>query len=79
MDIYKDYKFIHFTSGGMLLTSGVFLFIMNYYNYRQLENKEKASKKEQQISSANQLPAREEANDKEAAVNMRSEEATYST
>ncbi|XP_056589050.1 monocarboxylate transporter 2 isoform X2 [Triplophysa dalaica] len=79
VDIYKDYKFIHFTCGGMLLTSGVFLFIMNYYNYRQLENKEKASKKEQQISSANQLPAREEANDKEAAVNMRSEEATYST
>ncbi|KAA0706877.1 Monocarboxylate transporter 2 [Triplophysa tibetana] len=79
VDIFKDYKFIHFTSGGMLLTSGVFLFIMNYYNYRQLENEEKASKKEIQISSANQLPAREEANDKEAPVNMRSEEATYST
>lgn len=77
MDIFKDYKCIHFTSGGMLLTSGVFLFIMNYYNYRQLENKEKASKKETQIGSANELAAREEANDKAEAVNMK-EEATLS-
>lgn len=61
----------------MLLTSGVFLFIMNYYNYRQLENKENASKKEIQIGSANELAAREEANDKAEAVNMK-EEATLS-
>ncbi|KAK7128615.1 hypothetical protein R3I94_016995 [Phoxinus phoxinus] len=37
VDIFMDYKYMYFACGVMMLVGGIFLFIMNYYNYRWLE------------------------------------------
>lgn len=36
MDVFQDYKYLFFMSGSVILTGGVFLLIMNVYNYHQL-------------------------------------------
>lgn len=56
-----DYKYMYFACGMMMLAGGVFLFIMNYYNYRWLEKEEKQRNAgELQIFSAKELAATEE-------------------
>ncbi|KAG9353294.1 hypothetical protein JZ751_017870 [Albula glossodonta] len=37
VDIFKDYRYMYYTCGAVMLAAGVFLFIMNFYNYRLLE------------------------------------------
>lgn len=52
---------MYFACGVMMLAGGVFLFIMNYYNYRWLEEEKKQRKVEElQIVSAKELAAMEE-------------------
>ncbi|XP_016333942.1 monocarboxylate transporter 2-like [Sinocyclocheilus anshuiensis] len=34
VDIFMNYKYMYFACGMMMLAGGIFLFIMNYYNYR---------------------------------------------
>ncbi|XP_056305997.1 monocarboxylate transporter 2 [Danio aesculapii] len=61
VDIFMDYKYMYFACGMMMLAGGVFLFIMNYYNYRWLEKEEKQRNAgELQMFSAKELPAIEE-------------------
>ncbi|KAL3059090.1 hypothetical protein OYC64_011092 [Pagothenia borchgrevinki] len=43
VDIFGDYKYLFFMCGTVILTGGLFLFIMNIYNYHMLE-KEKPGK-----------------------------------
>ena len=43
MDIYGDYKYLFFMCGAVTVTGGVFLFVMNIYNYYMLD-KEKLAK-----------------------------------
>lgn len=43
MDIFDDYKYLFFLCGGVTVTGGVFLFVMNIYNYYMLD-KEKLAK-----------------------------------
>ncbi|KAM4610681.1 monocarboxylate transporter 2-like [Polymixia lowei] len=41
VDIFQDYKYMFYTCGVMMLVSGIFLFIMNYYNYKKLGEEER--------------------------------------
>ena len=47
MDVFGDYKYLFFMCGAVIVAGGVFLFVMNVYNYHMLE-KEKTGKKSQQ-------------------------------
>ncbi|XP_035239456.1 monocarboxylate transporter 2-like [Anguilla anguilla] len=41
VDIFMDYKYMYYACGVMMLAAGIFLFVMNFYNYRRLEQEEK--------------------------------------
>ncbi|XP_061113344.1 monocarboxylate transporter 1-like isoform X3 [Conger conger] len=41
VDIFMDYKYMYYACGAIMLAAGIFLFIMNFYNYRRLEQEEK--------------------------------------
>ncbi|KAJ8369586.1 hypothetical protein SKAU_G00096140 [Synaphobranchus kaupii] len=41
VDMFMDYKYMYYVCGVMMLAAGIFLFIMNFYNYRLLEQEEK--------------------------------------
>lgn len=43
MDVFDDYKYLFYMCGTVIVAGGLFLFVMNIYNYRMLE-KEKAAK-----------------------------------
>nr|XP_023664468.1 monocarboxylate transporter 2-like [Paramormyrops kingsleyae] len=49
VDVFKDYKYMYYACGVMVLVSGIFLFIMNFYNYRMLDREEKR-KEEQEVA-----------------------------
>ncbi|ROL40972.1 Monocarboxylate transporter 2 [Anabarilius grahami] len=77
VDIFMDYKYMYFACGVMMLAGGIFLFIMNYYNYRWLEKEKKQRKVEElQIGPAKELAALEEAKDDEEEVKLSTEEKT---
>uniref|UniRef100_A0AAR2IXS2 Major facilitator superfamily (MFS) profile domain-containing protein n=1 Tax=Pygocentrus nattereri TaxID=42514 RepID=A0AAR2IXS2_PYGNA len=61
VDIFMDYKYMYYACGVMMLVPGLFLFIMNFFNYRWLEKEEQERKREElQIGSARELAAIEE-------------------
>ncbi|PWA31896.1 hypothetical protein CCH79_00006555, partial [Gambusia affinis] len=37
VDVFRDYKYMKYACGVLVLVPGVFLFIMHYYNYKKLE------------------------------------------
>lgn len=41
VDIFQDYKYMYIACGVMMLVAGIFLFIMNYYNYKKLDEEER--------------------------------------
>lgn len=47
VDIFDDYRYLYFMCGSVILAAGVFLFVMNMYNYKMLE-KEKAARPPEQ-------------------------------
>ncbi|XP_056242892.1 monocarboxylate transporter 2-like [Seriola aureovittata] len=47
VDIFADYKYLFFMCGSVIVAGGLFLFVMNIYNYHMLE-KEKTAKERQQ-------------------------------
>lgn len=63
MDVFGDYKYLFFMCGGVIIAGGVFLFVMNMYNYHMLEKE-------------NRLKNREEANDAEEQTDLNEPEAT---
>ncbi|MBN3294035.1 MOT2 protein, partial [Polypterus senegalus] len=48
VDAFGDYKYMYYVCGAVMLLAGIFLFIMNYYNYRLLEKEEKEREKEEE-------------------------------
>ncbi|KAJ1109941.1 hypothetical protein NDU88_007298 [Pleurodeles waltl] len=48
VDTFGDYKYLYYKCGAVMLLAGIFLFIMNYYNYRMLEKEEVGSLKGQE-------------------------------
>ncbi|KTF90941.1 hypothetical protein cypCar_00013345 [Cyprinus carpio] len=81
VDIFMDYKYMYFACGMMMLLGGIFLFIMNYYNYRWLEKEGKQRKVDElEIGSAKELAANEEDKDNEEEIKRSTaEEAADST
>ncbi|KAI5612366.1 solute carrier family 16, member 7 (monocarboxylic acid transporter 2) [Silurus asotus] len=58
VDIFMDYKYMYFACGMMMLVSGLFLFIMNFFNYRWLEQEQYKQKQEDlQTGSAEEFVA----------------------
>ena len=41
VDIFMDYKYMYYACGVMMLLPGIFLFVMNYFNYQRLDQEEK--------------------------------------
>ncbi|KAM8916843.1 monocarboxylate transporter 2-like isoform 2-T2 [Spinachia spinachia] len=55
VDIFNDYKYLFFMCGSVIVTGGLFLFVMNIYNYYVLEKEKPAKVREQkQITIENQ-------------------------
>ncbi|MBN3276333.1 MOT2 protein, partial [Polyodon spathula] len=61
VDAFDDYKYMYYVCGAVMLFAGLFLFIMNFYNYRMLEKEEKQRQdKEMEMKNAEDLPKAEE-------------------
>ncbi|XP_072512491.1 monocarboxylate transporter 2 [Salminus brasiliensis] len=75
VDIFMDYKYMYYACGVMMLAPGIFLFIMNFFNYRWLEQEEREKKQEEvQMGSARELAAMEEATDAHRGIKLSQEE-----
>ncbi|XP_029989340.1 monocarboxylate transporter 2-like [Sphaeramia orbicularis] len=63
VDVYGDYKYLFFMCGAVIVTGGLFLFVMNIYNYHML-GKEKAAmdteQKQNNIDNQEQVSISEE-------------------
>lgn len=69
VDIFMDYKYMYFACGIMMLVPGVFLFVMNFFNYRWLEQEQHRQKQDDlQIGSAKELAAMYKINDIEQDI-----------
>ncbi|KAM9814154.1 monocarboxylate transporter 2-like [Neosynchiropus ocellatus] len=42
VDVYGDYRYLYLMCGAVTLTGGVFLFIMNFFNYHMLDKEKKS-------------------------------------
>lgn len=62
MDVFGDYKYLFFMCGGVIIAGGIFLFIMNMYNYHMLEKE-------------NSLENQDEVNDAEEQTDLNEPEA----
>ncbi|XP_072307743.1 monocarboxylate transporter 2-like [Eucyclogobius newberryi] len=62
VDVSGDYKYLFLMCGGVILTGGIFLFIMNIYHYHMLEKEKSRADTEQpkQSSTGDQGPANSE-------------------
>lgn len=47
VDVFQDYKYLFFMCGAIILTGGLFLLVMNVYNYHQLHKEEPTKDLEQ--------------------------------
>ncbi|XP_019911358.1 monocarboxylate transporter 2 isoform X2 [Esox lucius] len=45
VDTFGDYKYLYLMCGAVMVLAGIFLFIMNVYNYRMLEKEEREGEK----------------------------------
>ncbi|KAL8212742.1 UNVERIFIED_CONTAM: hypothetical protein K2H54_057432 [Gekko kuhli] len=61
IDVSGDYKFMFIKCGIVMVLAGLFLFIMNYYNYRMLAKEEK--KKKCEVAKKNDEHLRKESKD----------------
>lgn len=73
MDVFGDYKYLFFMCGSVIVTGGLFLFIMNIYNYHMLD---RAKGREQ---NQNDLEIQDRVSVLEAEVKQTSEAAMDST
>ncbi|KAK1801634.1 hypothetical protein P4O66_022281, partial [Electrophorus voltai] len=74
VDIFMDYKYMYFACGVMMLVPGLFLFIMNFFNYRWLKQEEHEKKREElPMGSARELATMEETKDSEQNIKLSQE------
>ncbi|XP_008278347.1 monocarboxylate transporter 2-like [Stegastes partitus] len=52
VDKFGDYKYLFFMCGSVIVTGGLFLFVMNVYNYRMLAKEKRAKNRERNQSTA---------------------------
>lgn len=67
MDIFDDYKYLFFMCGGVITTGGLFLFVMNVYNYNRLEKANRGKETEQ---NQNSVENQEQASGSEAQMEL---------
>ncbi|KAJ8409268.1 hypothetical protein AAFF_G00234660 [Aldrovandia affinis] len=65
VDIFKDYKYMYYMCGAVMLAAGLFLFVMNFYNYRLLEQEQKQREKDLSLSAVTRVGLREDEEDEE--------------
>lgn len=56
MDVFHDYKYLFYMCGAVILTGGLFLLMMNVYNYHQLHKEETAKDSEQRQKDLENQP-----------------------
>ncbi|XP_015240749.1 PREDICTED: monocarboxylate transporter 2-like [Cyprinodon variegatus] len=54
VDIFGDYKYLFLMCGGVITTGGVFLLIMNVYNYNRLDKAKRGNSSEQNQNNTEQ-------------------------
>uniref|UniRef100_A0A672GWJ6 Major facilitator superfamily (MFS) profile domain-containing protein n=1 Tax=Salarias fasciatus TaxID=181472 RepID=A0A672GWJ6_SALFA len=59
VDAFGDYKYLFFMCGAVILTGGLFLFVMNVYNYHMLDKEKRAEQNQISIHSQEQVSIRE--------------------
>lgn len=42
VDAFGDYKYMYYACGVIMLVPGIYFFIMHYYNYRKLDEEQRA-------------------------------------
>lgn len=43
VDVFGDYKYMYYMCGVLNVVPGIFFFVMNYYNYKKLDEEQKQS------------------------------------
>ncbi|KAI3370356.1 hypothetical protein L3Q82_025137 [Scortum barcoo] len=51
VDVFGDYMYLYLMCGSVTVTGGLFLFVMNAYNYRMLEKEKPAKDREQKLEN----------------------------
>lgn len=51
MDVFGDYKYLFFMCGSVIVTGGLFLFVMNVYNYHMLDKENTAKDQGQNLNN----------------------------
>ncbi|XP_061583839.1 monocarboxylate transporter 2-like [Cololabis saira] len=54
VDVFGDYKYLFFMCGTVIVAGGIFLFLLNIYNYHMLEKEKTSKNKKQQQNIENQ-------------------------
>lgn len=54
MDTFGDYKYLYLMCGAVMVFAGLFLFVMNVYNYRMLERERRQEEGEVKEGCENQ-------------------------
>ncbi|KAM9758065.1 monocarboxylate transporter 2-like isoform 1-T3 [Menidia menidia] len=76
VDVFGDYKYLFFMCGGVIVAGGLFLFVMNVYNYHMLEKEKAANIREQKQESPGSPESPEQASSPEAQMEMSGPEKT---
>ncbi|KAI4886344.1 hypothetical protein NFI96_027460 [Prochilodus magdalenae] len=53
VDMFGDYSYMFYLCGTVMLTAGLFLFTMNYFNYRRLDRAKRAQEKSTELKERN--------------------------
>ncbi|XP_034169905.2 monocarboxylate transporter 2 isoform X2 [Pangasianodon hypophthalmus] len=53
VDMFGDYSYMFYMCGAVMLTSGLFLFVMNYYNYRRKDAARRAQENDTELAERN--------------------------
>uniref|UniRef100_A0A146QYT1 Major facilitator superfamily domain-containing protein 4-B n=1 Tax=Fundulus heteroclitus TaxID=8078 RepID=A0A146QYT1_FUNHE len=72
VDVFGDYKYLFFMCGGVITTGGLFLFVMNVYNYNRLD---RASRGDDAEQNQNTTENQEQVSSSEAQMELMDPEA----
>lgn len=51
--MFGDYSYMFYMCGAVMLTAGLFLFVMNYYNYRRKDAARRAQQNDTELAEMN--------------------------
>ncbi|KAJ8258560.1 hypothetical protein COCON_G00175720 [Conger conger] len=74
VDLFNDYKYMYYACGAVMLAAGLFLFVMNFYNYRILDREKEQQERDVELSAAEKVSMREEEEVKEEEDRAQEEE-----